>query len=144
MCSLGWTTSFLSKSVSIYELFRAPVWRSSVIQWSQIKRIYMSTVKYDKVISLCFLSWEPSGSYIGYTTLLYIKRVAEPLSKTLRKAEPIRNVQQHKTGSNIPKHAWDNYHAIDFESVKVIDNGNFRSRLTLESWHAAKDRKKCW
>ena len=31
-------------------------------------------------------------------------------------------------------------HVIDFDNAKFIDIGNFRSRLTLESWHTAKDR----
>ena len=57
-----------------------------------------------------------------------------------RKAEHIRNVKKHNSGSNIAKHAWDNDHVIDFDNAKVIDIGNFRSRLTLESWHTAKDR----
>ena len=56
-----------------------------------------------------------------------------------RKAEHIRNVKKHNSGSNIAKHAWDNDHTIDFDNAKVIDIGNFRSRLTLESWHTAKD-----
>ena len=57
-----------------------------------------------------------------------------------REAEHIRNVKKHNSGSNIAKHAWDNDHVIDFDCAKVIDIGNFRSRLTLESWHTAKDR----
>ena len=57
-----------------------------------------------------------------------------------RKAEHIRNVKKHNNGSNIAKHAWDNDHVIDFDNAKIIDTGNFRSRLTLESWHTAKDR----
>ena len=47
-----------------------------------------------------------------------------------RKAEHIRNVKKHNSGSNIAKHAWDNDHVIDFDNAKVFDTGNFRSRLT--------------
>ena len=47
-----------------------------------------------------------------------------------RKAEHIRNVKKRNSGSNIAKHAWDNDHVIDFDNAKVIDIGNFRSRLT--------------
>ena len=56
-----------------------------------------------------------------------------------QKAEHIRNVKKHNSGSNIAKHAWDNDHVIDFDNAKVIDIGIFRNRLTLESWHTAKD-----
>ena len=56
-----------------------------------------------------------------------------------RKAEHIRNVKKDNNGSNIAKHEWDN-DVIDFDNAKIIDTGNFRSRLTLESWHTAKDR----
>ncbi len=28
-------------------------------------------------------------------------------------------------------------HIIDIENGKVIDSGNYRTRKTLESWHAA-------
>ena len=34
----------------------------------------------------------------------------------------------------------DNDYAIDFDSAKVTDKGNVRSRLRLESWHTAKHR----
>ena len=54
-----------------------------------------------------------------------------------RKKEHIRNVKNHKKGSNIAKHAWDMDHIIDFENGKVIDIGNYRTRKTLESWHTA-------
>ena len=62
---------------------------------------------------------------------LYIGETGRSL-KT-RNAEHIRNVKKHNNGSNIAKHAWDNDHVIDFDSAKIIDTGNFRSRLTLES-----------
>ncbi len=54
-----------------------------------------------------------------------------------RKKEHIRNVKKHKKGSNTAKHAWDMDHIIDFENGKAIDSGNYRTRKTLESWHAA-------
>ncbi len=57
-----------------------------------------------------------------------------------RKSEHVRNVKQNKDGSNIAKHAWDCDHVIDFDNSKVIDKGKFRNRLTLESWHTAKDK----
>ena len=57
-----------------------------------------------------------------------------------RKSEHVRNVKQNKDGSNIAKHAWDCDHVIDFDNSKVIDKGRFRNRLTLESWHTAKDK----
>ena len=37
-----------------------------------------------------------------------------------RKAEHIRSVKKHNSGSNIAKHPWDNDHVIDFDSAKVI------------------------
>ena len=49
-------------------------------------------------------------------------------------------VNKHNSGSNVAKHAWDNDHVTDLDNAKVIDIGNFRSRLTLEPWHTAKDR----
>jgi hypothetical protein len=48
-----------------------------------------------------------------------------------------KNVKNHKTGSNVAKHAWTYDHRIDFENAEVIDKGNFRTRRTLESWHTA-------
>ena len=49
----------------------------------------------------------------------------------------IRNTKAFKKGSNIATHAWLNDHSIDFDRAHVIDNGNFRDRKTLESWHTA-------
>ena len=54
-----------------------------------------------------------------------------------RKSEHVRNVKNHKTGSNVAKHAWTYDHRIDFENAEVIDKGNFRTRKTLKSWHTA-------
>ncbi len=54
-----------------------------------------------------------------------------------RRKEHMRNVKQLKDGSNIAKHAWTFDHKIDFGSSKIIDKGNYRHRLTLESWHTA-------
>ena len=54
-----------------------------------------------------------------------------------RKKEQIRNIKNFKKGSNIAKHARDYNHKIDFENGKIIDNGNYRTRKTLESWHTA-------
>ncbi len=54
-----------------------------------------------------------------------------------RKNEHIRNVKQFKDGSNIAEHAWTLEHKIDFGSSKIIDKGNYRHRLTRESWHTA-------
>ena len=71
-----------------------------------------------------------SWSYIGETGR----------SLKTRKSEHVRNVKQHKDGSNIAKHSWDHDHIINFDNGKVIDKGKFRSRLTLESWHTAKDK----
>ncbi len=31
-------------------------------------------------------------------------------------------------------------HIIDFDNANIIDKGKFRCRLTLESWHTAKDK----
>ena len=50
-----------------------------------------------------------------------------------RKKEHIGKVKLCKTGSNISVHAWRNNHSIDFNNARVIDNGNFRIRKTLES-----------
>ena len=61
-------------------------------------------------------------SYIGETGRCLKTRVKEHT----------RNI-----GSNIAAHAWLNDHSIDFKSAHVIDNGNFRVRKTLESWHTA-------
>ena len=54
-----------------------------------------------------------------------------------RKSEHVRNVKNHKTGSNVAKHAWTYDHRIDIENAEVIDKGNFRTQKTLESWHTA-------
>ncbi len=54
-----------------------------------------------------------------------------------RRKEHIRNVKQFKDGSNIAKYAWTFDHKIDFGSSKIINKGNYRHRLTLESWHTA-------
>ena len=64
---------------------------------------------------------------------LYIGETGRSLKR--RKAEHIRNVKKHNNGSNIAKHARDNDPVIDFDNAKIIDTGNFRSRLTLESMH---------
>ena len=45
-------------------------------------------------------------------------------SRETRKGEHIRNDKQHKNGSDSAKHAWDNYHVIDFDSAKVTDIRN--------------------
>ena len=71
-----------------------------------------------------------SWNYIGKTSR----------SLKARKSEHVRNVKQHKDGSNIAKHSWHHDHIINFDNAKVIDKGKFRSRLTLESWHTAKDK----
>ena len=60
-----------------------------------------------------------------------------------RKKEHIRNVKLFKDGSNIAKHAWTFDHKIDFGSSKIIDKGNYRHRLTLESWHTAITTNAC-
>ena len=35
------------------------------------------------------------------------------------------------------RHVCNYGHEIYFENGKVIDSGNYRTRKTLESWHAA-------
>ena len=55
-----------------------------------------------------------------------------------RKKEHERNLKNYAKGSNIANYAWSNNHLIDFENARVIDEGNYRVRKTLESWHTAK------
>ena len=55
-----------------------------------------------------------------------------------RKKEHQRNLKNYAKGSNVANHAWQNNHSIDFENACVIDEGNYRVRKTLESWHRAK------
>ena len=59
-----------------------------------------------------------------------------------KEAEQVRIVKQQKNASNIAKHAWYNEHIIDFDNAQVIDKGNFRCRLTLESWHTVNNNSK--
>ena len=47
------------------------------------------------------------------------------------------NVKLHKPGSNIANHGWSNNHRINFEESKIVDQGNYRSRKSLKSWHTA-------
>ncbi len=57
--------------------------------------------------------------------------------KKTRRKEHIRNVKHCNKGSNIANHAWMNDHQIDFKNARVIDEGDYRVRKTLESWHTA-------
>ena len=55
-----------------------------------------------------------------------------------RKKEHKRNVEQFKSGSHIPKHAWTHDHKINFDDCKIVDDkATYRHRTTLESWHTA-------
>ena len=97
-------------------------------------------------VALIVVELRPGSHYAMRDHLLFLfSNICLCLGETgrslkTRKAEHIRNVKKHNNGSNIAKHAWDNDHVIDFDSAKIIDTGNFRSRLTLESWHTAKGR----
>ena len=68
-----------------------------------------------------------SWSYIGE-----IGRAFEPRNK-----EHKRNVEQFKSGSNIPEHARTHDHKINFDDCKILDKATYRHRTALESWHTA-------
>ena len=53
-----------------------------------------------------------------------------------RKKEHPRNTKTAAKGSRIANHAWSNNHVIDFKNASIIDKGTFRTRKTLEAWHA--------
>jgi len=69
-----------------------------------------------------------------------IKEKLEDVYKPRRK-NILETQKPIKQGSNIATHAWLNGHSIDFNNAHVIDNGNFRGRKTLESWHTAITRE---